>query len=40
MEHHRDQESPKYRYATRLAQAMLDDHPSIAERGEVIYRRS
>ena len=37
-EYHRRLESPRYMYAVRMAQSMLEDYPSIASRGEVSYR--
>lgn len=38
VEYQRRLESPRYMYAVRMAQSMLEDYPSIASRGEVSYR--
>lgn len=37
-EYHRRLESPRYMYAVRMAQSMLEDYPSLSSRGEVSYR--
>jgi hypothetical protein len=37
-EYHRRLESPRYMYAVRMAQSMLEDYTSIASKGEVSYR--
>ena len=37
-EYHRRLESPRYMYAVRMAQSMLEDYPLIASSGEVSYR--